>query len=827
MWALPFGRRLMTAFASFCLVMAACGDGVNANDAWKDAAELNGSDGSVTDCNTNATSEAGEPVDTKNRSLWWKWTAPDNVTKAAFYTYGSDFDTVLGVYTGTAADALTKIAFNDDHVRWGGVLAGGAEYASLVSFDVTPGTAYYICVAGKDESACGNIKLGWCSGKGFSLVSCNGTLLGFIGDCPKSLTIPDAITKIEQSAFDRDCDAGVTNLNEVVIPQSVTEIGMYAFCKCVNLSSITFKGNISDINVDTYWGFYDTPFRVGVNANDAWGNAIELSGIEGTVDGWNGFATAEAGEPEFTRNRPLWWKWTAPDDMDTVTFHTQGSDFDTVLGVYTGTSVNALTKIAESNDSSGRTSSVSFRAVKGRTYYICVAGNGNREYGSIRLSWKRQEGHATEQTVTLDLGGGTGSESITVDYGTKVGDIPVPTRANYKFVGWFTAPVGGTKVSDDTEITSDLKLYARWEATSPGEGDLEVFYYLYEDAVGTVPTAAASTYDGYLYKDNEFVGTIQVKVGKPNKKTHLSSVKATVAGLDGKKKKLKAAEKGKAPIAMDGPTRISFTGGDACEVTLGLYGMVGKYGNYDIDGARNLFMSRDAADKSVAAAVLNAWKGAVNAAWEGAHGWNGISVAIANKGKAKVSVTLADGTKASANGQLIVGERWCCVPALVIKKAQLPFLLWLPRDGQDAGSLGVVGIDGAVVGKPGSLKAGAEFHIDAAAFDAMWGRHAMPYLPDGVAVESGTRWALPKAGKVAYVRGTTDVDPAKLLDNPSALKLTYRAKDGTFKGTFKVYEEVNGKPKATTVNVTGVLVDGMGYGSATIRKVGGLPVTVE
>ena len=68
---------------------------------------------------------------------------------------------------------------------------------------------------------------------------------------------------------------------------------------------------------------------------------------------------------------------------------------------------------------------------------------------------------------------------------------------------------------------------------------------------------------------------------------------------------------------------------------------------------------------------------------------------------------------------------------------------------------------------------------------------------------------------------------AKLLDNPSALKLTYKAKDGTFKGTFKAYSEVNGKPKATTVKVTGVLIDGIGYGTATIKKVGGLHVTVE
>ena len=42
-----------------------------------------------------------------------------------------------------------------------------------------------------------------------------------------------------------------------------------------------------------------------------------------------------------------------------------------------------------------------------------------------------------------------------------------------------------------------------------------------------------------------------------------------------------------------------------------------------------------------------------------------LSVTIAAKGKAKVGWMLADGTKVSAKGQLVVGEEWCCVPVRV------------------------------------------------------------------------------------------------------------------------------------------------------------------
>ena len=248
--------------------------------------------------------------------------------------------------------------------------------------------------------------------------------------------------------------------------------------------------------------------------------------------------------------------------------------------------------------------------------------------------------------------------------------------------------------------------------------------------------------------------------------------------------------------------------------------MAGTYGAYEIDGALNVFAAKDAASKSAASAVLGKWLGTVNVAWEGAQGWNGLSVTVASKGKAKVSGTLANGTKVSATGQLLAGEDWCCVPVVVTKKTQLAFNVWLKRDGSASQ---VSGLAAAVVGKPGSLKSGAAFRLDAVIGDAKYAA----YLPDGVSVkQAGTKWAVPKAGKVQVGRDGA-VDAAKLGENPSGLKLTYTAKTGTFKGSFKAYADANGKPKATTVTVTGVLVNGVGYGAATVKKVGGVAVTIE
>ena len=274
-------------------------------------------------------------------------------------------------------------------------------------------------------------------------------------------------------------------------------------------------------------------------------------------------------------------------------------------------------------------------------------------------------------------------------------------------------------------------------------------------------------------------------------------------------------------VSTEGPIGVVFKG-KKCVVELGAGGMSGYYRDYHIDGSLNVFTSKDAADKAVASTVLGTWQGAVNVAWPGAQGWNGLSVTIAAKGKAKVRGTLADGKKVNAKGQLIVGEERCCVPVVCAKMGvSLAFNVWLPRAQGEGALPTVVGIAGAIVGKPGTLKGGAKFNLDAVVGDAKYAT----YLPDGVAVGGGAKWTLPTAGKVRLTR-EGQVDETKLGENPSALKLTYKTKDGSFKGSFKAYADVNGKPKATTVKVAGVLVNGIGYGTATAKGVSA-PVMVE
>lgn len=73
---------------------------------------------------------------------------------------------------------------------------------------------------------------------------------------------------------------------------------------------------------------------------------------------------------------------------------------------------------------------------------------------------------ATEYTVVLDANGGTmdGNATATrkVEAGKQIGTLPTPTQAGYNFLGWYTAPTGGSLVEAGTIINADQTVYAQW-----------------------------------------------------------------------------------------------------------------------------------------------------------------------------------------------------------------------------------------------------------------------------------------------------------------------------------------------------------------------------
>ena len=97
---------------------------------------------------------------------------------------------------------------------------------------------------------------------------------------------------------------------------------------------------------------------------------------------------------------------------------------------------------------------------------------------------------------------------------------------------------------------------------------------------------------------------------------------------------------------------------------------------------------------------------------------------------------------------------------------------------------------------------------------------------------AGVKWAKPKKGTILAIYDEASgkglvVDTSKGRTNLSGLKLAYTPKKGTFKGSFKVYAIQNGKLKKFTARVTGIVVNGTGYGIATGKGMGSFPVEID
>lgn len=130
------------------------------NDDFADAITLSGSFpiARTGDSNVDATEEVDEPLyfppydddATMRATVWYRWDA-DVTGPIAVSLEGSDYDTVVMIYTGTALTDLVVIAADDD--------GAPTPPASLATFSATSGTTYWIQVGGY-TGATGSIAIG-------------------------------------------------------------------------------------------------------------------------------------------------------------------------------------------------------------------------------------------------------------------------------------------------------------------------------------------------------------------------------------------------------------------------------------------------------------------------------------------------------------------------------------------------------------------------------------------------------------------------------------------------------------------------------------------
>ena len=357
----------------------------------------------VTGTNREATRETGEPVhDGTNggASVWYRWVAP-GAGPVSIDTCASDFDTVLGVYTGSAVNALAKVASNNNT----------CGDRSQVAFTATAGTTYWVAVDGPIRNV-GTIRLAIRkvvrpANDNFSDAQ---QLTGALPATASGSTV-DATREPNEpmhggvlgtaSVWYRWTAASAGKaVVETCGSAFDTTLGVYTGVEVGDLSTVAFNGDacgaqsrveFGAVAGRTYWIAVDGAggavgaVQVTVRApqrplNDAFAAASALSGaLPVGVTGSTVDATSENGEPvhaQYSQGTSVWYSWT-PSTNRRVTLDTCASQVNTVIGVYSGSALAALSEVASADDGCGKTyggSKVTFTASAGTTYRIAVDG---------------------------------------------------------------------------------------------------------------------------------------------------------------------------------------------------------------------------------------------------------------------------------------------------------------------------------------------------------------------------------------------------------------------------------------------------------------------
>jgi hypothetical protein len=131
--------------------------------------------------------------------------------------------------------------------------------------------------------------------------------------------------------------------------------------------------------------------------NDNFASATAVGTLPRQISDTNVDATTQTGEPlsyscggaATAIGKTLWYTYR-PTASSNVTIDTAGSNFDTVVGVFTGTAVNALTGVACNDDIGNvRQARVTFLAQAGNTYQIQIGGFRNAqttESGTVAIN---------------------------------------------------------------------------------------------------------------------------------------------------------------------------------------------------------------------------------------------------------------------------------------------------------------------------------------------------------------------------------------------------------------------------------------------------------
>lgn len=354
----------------------------------------------------------------------------------------------------------------------------------------------------------------------------NGAFKDFVNLKEVVLSTGDLLT-IGESAFE-----GCTSLLAIAIPQGVQTIGANAFRGCRDLSTIGLPLSIAhiedgafsdcpyiqDVNYAgpfTAWAQVDKgnqslAFDEAVKTTDSFtvtfhpypdtnqGTYAKMTGTDFILhdfpadpvrDGYTfvGWFTSQGARilssTKFTQNSDAYARWTEGEQRYTITFSPNGGKINNAVNYVNKTTTDGkLAEFPPDATRDGYTFAGWWTTMNGAT-------DGGIEYSKDSVFTKSMMLYAvwtpkpTEvfYTITFDPNGGSFKDlqapvtrKTTTDNTLASGLPTAIEREGYEFLGWFTDPENGTKISTSTPFDGDKTVYAQWkknETSNPNTGD--------------------------------------------------------------------------------------------------------------------------------------------------------------------------------------------------------------------------------------------------------------------------------------------------------------------------------------------------------------------
>jgi hypothetical protein len=407
---------------------------VQVADNFVDRVPLEGAVGLVAWNNNNATRESGEPIHAGKpggKSIWYTWTAPATGV-ATLSAIGSAFDTLLAVYVGGSVSNLTVVESDEDR---------GGFFTSIVRFNAFAGTQYQIAIDGFGGES-GEFVFSW----QFEATS---RLLPVIFEPPVSQTAAAGSSAAFRVDASVDCREPHYNcrrvsrdqppehpgerdpltyqwyLNGVAIPGATKSswtvtnvqdntVGIYTVRvtgdqETVETQPVTLQINETGSNVQNVQAkdkFLDAatapPLRLGTPqarftpSADSGDPEFTAAAIVRSYTSTQVFSSAggttSAGElpPCYGMGGASEWFAIVTEEAGVLSVNTDGSSYDTVLGVYTYSPTGQGLALLGCDNNSGldrRDSAVNVPVQAGQTNFVLIDGyNGASGVASLHCT---------------------------------------------------------------------------------------------------------------------------------------------------------------------------------------------------------------------------------------------------------------------------------------------------------------------------------------------------------------------------------------------------------------------------------------------------------